>query len=377
MGVTYMEQPGKLEAIEAGNLVDIGKDVLDMANGVDAFTKACIDVIGRFEIETNEYIEEITQIVHDTWEWGAFLERVKSNPQEIITDDLFNLVNGKDYSSYEHKFYQPSLSAKIYEKRGGFHLPISFTEDRTKTAFTNMSEMARLFAGIRENVRQNIKLVRDGYSHMLVASGIAISDKLITTSRHLQTEAVNLGILTEVVDPQKAMENDKFMLYALRRIATDRDYLRTPNAAFNNKSGAYSSGESALFLLNEFEKAARFGVLASTYHSDKISVGKYDVVNKWQGVLSADGNNAYDFNTVSSIDISDTANELGLQSVSPVNISGCIGFLCDKKALGILCEYQKVTSSYTASADFWTDFHHYLSNYMIDPDYSMIAYLLD
>ena len=47
LGATYMEQEGKLAAIESGKLVDIGKDVSNMANGVDAYTKACIDVIGK------------------------------------------------------------------------------------------------------------------------------------------------------------------------------------------------------------------------------------------------------------------------------------------------------------------------------------------
>ena len=95
LGVTYLEQEGKLAAIESGNLVDIGKDVADMANGVDAYTKACIDVIGKYEFDTMDYVPEIKSIMRDNWEWGAFLERIKNEPQQILTDDIFNLVDVK------------------------------------------------------------------------------------------------------------------------------------------------------------------------------------------------------------------------------------------------------------------------------------------
>ena len=98
LGTTYMGQEGKLTAIESGKLVDIGKDVLDMQNGVDAFTKSCIDVIGKYDFDSFTYEPEIKSIMRDNWEWGAFLERIKIEPQEILTDDIFNLVDGTSYA---------------------------------------------------------------------------------------------------------------------------------------------------------------------------------------------------------------------------------------------------------------------------------------
>ena len=109
LGATYMAQDGKLSAIESGNLVDIGRDVTNMENGVDAYTKACIDVIGKYEFDTMEYEPEIKSIMRDNWEWGAFLERIKNEPQKILTDDIFNLVDGKSYSDVEHTFYKPNV----------------------------------------------------------------------------------------------------------------------------------------------------------------------------------------------------------------------------------------------------------------------------
>ena len=46
LGTSYMEQEGKLAAINAGELIDVGKDIED-AVGVDGFTNACALIIGK------------------------------------------------------------------------------------------------------------------------------------------------------------------------------------------------------------------------------------------------------------------------------------------------------------------------------------------
>ena len=376
LGTTYMEQDGKLSAIESGKLVDVGKDVLDLQNGVDAFTKACIDVIGKYDFDSFTYEPEIKSIMRDNWEWGAFLERIKNAPQEILTDDIFNLVDGQSYADIEHKFYKPNVKVKIFAERKGFSIPISFTEDRVKTAFTSMSEMSKFFSSIREYINQQKKMILDQYSHVLVGSAIAISAKATNTVRHLLTEGKALGFLAESDTIDTALTNEKFVAWVLKEIATTREYMRRPSSGYNNKSGAFASGQTSLFMLNYFEKATRFGVIANTYHNDELAIGDYDVVSAWQGIESTDGTKKFDFSTVSSVMITDTENKLGL-GTDPVTINNCIACLCDYKAIGINCEYQKVTSSYTASADFWTDFHHNTINYLLDSDYGIVAFLLD
>ena len=376
LGTTYMAQEGKLSAIESGKLVDVGKDVLDMQNGVDAFTKACIDVIGKYDFDSFTYEPEIKSIMRDNWEWGAFLERIKNEPQQILTDDIFNLVDGTSYADIEHKFYKPNVKVKIFAERKGFSIPISFTEDRVKTAFTSMGEMSKFFASIREYINQQKKMVLDQYAHVLVGSAIAISSKATNTSRHLLTEGKALGLLGAEDTIDVALSNEKFVAWVLKEIATTREYMRRPSSGFNNKSGAFASGNTSLFMLNAFEKATRFGVIANTYHNDELAIGDYDVVSAWQGIESTDGTKKFDFATVSSVMITDAENKLGL-GTDPVTINNCIACLCDYKAIGINCEYQKVTSSYTASADFWTDFHHNTINYLLDSDYGIVAFLLD
>ena len=376
LGTTYMQQEGKLASIESGNLVDVGKDVAAMKNGLDAYTQACIDVIGKIEIDEMRYNPEIKSIMRDSWEWGAFLERIKFEPQDILTDDVFNLVDKKSYANIEHTFYKPNVKVKLFPERKAVSIPISFTEDRVKTAFTSIDSMSRFFSGIRENILQQIKLILDGYAHSLVGAAIATSVKATQTARHMLTEAIAQGVVPEGTTRDQARNNDKFGAFLLREIATTREYMKRPSTAFNNKSGAFASGETSLFLLNAFEKNVRFGVIANTYNNGELAIGDYDVVSAWQGTESTDGTKKFDFDTVSTVMITDAENKLGL-GTDPVTVNNCIACLCDYKALGINCEFQKVTSSYTASADFWTDYYRNYIDYILDSDYGIVAFLLD
>ena len=379
LGAEYMGQSPNIASLEAGNLVDVGKDILNAEKGVDNFCKALIDVVGKIEFENWMYEPEIKSIYHDSWEWGAFLERVKFEPNILENDDLFNLVDGKDYSSYDHKAYIPKVSVKIFQERKGITIPLTIKTSDIETAFTSLGEMERFISAIRENVSQTKKAILDAYAHILVSSGIAISSKVTNTAIHLLTEAKEKGIVGAEETAKTAITNAKFNNFCLQRIATIRDYMKRHTMAFNNKSVIPPSGKSNLIMLNEFEKACKFVSEADTFHPEKLSVGDYDVVSMWQASTENVGENVtsgnYDFETVSSVLINDTSNKLGIGVET--RVSKCIAFLSDYKALGINNNKEKVTSSYTASADFWNEFVHMSMNYVLDSDYSMVAFLLD
>lgn len=379
LGTTYMANEATISAIESGKLIDIGRDVLNAEKGVDNFCKALIDVVGKIEFANWMYEPEIKSIYKDSWEWGAFLERVKFEPNILENDDLFNLVDGKDYSTYEHKAYIPKISVKIYQEKKGITIPLTIKTSDIETAFTSMGEMTRFISAIRENVSQTKKAIMDAYAHLLVGAGIAISEKVTKSSVHLLTEAKEKGIVDQGATAKTAITNAKFNNFCLQRIATIRDYMKRHTLAFNNKNVIPPSGNTNLILLNEFEKACRFVSEAETFHPDKLSVGEYDVVSMWQSCVENLGEPAnkenYDFETVSSVFVNDTANKLGIGSEA--RVSNCIAFLADEKAIGINNEKEKTTSSYTASADFWNEFLHLSMNYVLDSDYSMVAFLLD
>ena len=82
-------------------------------------------------------------------------------------------------------------------------------------------------------------------------------------------------------------------------------------------------------------------------------------------------------NPYTSVDISaDANNKLGI-GTSEFKTSGVVGLAFDKMAMGICLEKIKMTSNYTACADFWNEFTHVLVNYLLDTNCNIVAFVLD
>lgn len=376
LGDEYMADDGHLKALESGNIIEIGKDVLDMEQGLDSYAQALIYTIGKIEIDTWDYNPQVKQIMRDSWEYGNIYEVVQCSPQNLLAEDLYNLVDGKSYADVENTFYKPTINVKVFTSKRTLALAISFEEDRLKASLTNSNELNSLISAIRNNIRQQIKMMWDGLAISLLGCAIATSNKTIGTAVHLLTDAKTDGIIGAEVTAEQALNNEEFVVYCLRKIATIRGYMLTPNTTYNNGSVPTSSGKTDLYLLNEFDKRTKFGVMRTSYHNDTLDIGNYDVINMWQGVVSEDGLKNHDFSTMSTVIINDSENKIGI-GVNDYKVTNCIGLAVDHKAIAMLNEREIVTSNYVNCASFWTDFYKFEVTPILNPNYGIVAFLLD
>lgn len=379
LGSEYMEKVGEFSALDSYKLMDVGKDVLD-SGSVEQFSKALLSQLGKMVIESKVYNAELPSIFVDNFEWGGYVERVYFSPQDIIEDPMYTLVDGKDYSTIEHTFYKSNVTAKIYEEAKKVMTPISMTEDALKEAFTGWEKMNAFQSGIRSNIQNTLTLAMEAYAHMLVSCGVAISAKATNTKYDLVSEYNTLNNLSggdAIPTGEGALENADFKIYAIKRIKQIVAQMKRYTSAFNNGNiPTFSNSDDLnMCLLNEFVTSITTGVNAFAYNKDDLALGDYDIITSWQAFN--DGTDNFKFATDSSISISaDATNKLGV-GTDAVELSNIVGLIYDKRALG-LCPYRtKVTSNYTASADFWNEFHHVLVNYIIDANFNMVAITLN
>lgn len=388
MGTDYFpgsgEHNGTLEDIASYKLVDVGKDVED-AGSLDKFTNALIGVIGKMVIDTRRYVPVMPSIIKDTFEYGAFVEKVRLGLYEISDDPMLNLVNGTSYADIEHKFVAPTTFAKIYEEKKSIMVQKSVQREELMEAFTSWDKMGEFINAMSIKVEDTITQAINVWAHMLVSCAIAVSDEGTGTARHLLTEAIAKGILASGSTAEDFMQSKEAMAYALEEMANTKQYMRDMSTCYNNKTvPTYTPvDDNKLVLLTAFAHANKFRVLANTYNEKDLGIGDYELINSWQAVHSqtedddAVVDSYYDFETVSSIKISaDANNKLGIGSSTYEN-SNIIGLMYDSMALGICPWKRKVTSSYTAAADFWNEFYHQICNYWLDSSYGMVAFILD
>ena len=380
LGAEFMAEDGNLKAIEAGDLVSIGKAVLDMDNGLEKMAKSMVVVIGK--IEFDEFFGEnlrLKQMFTDSWEYGNIYEVVQVNPQSLITEDLYNLTDGKDYSSVENTYYAPKLTVKVYNNLRTFTLAVSFARDRLAVAVQNQTQLNEVISSIRNQIATQLRETWYAQALVLLGSAICTSVKTTKTAIHLLSEAKEIGILAEAATVNDARKDDNFLAFAMRRIATVREQMKMRTCAFNNKVVPVATGKVDLYLLNDFEKDTRFGVYRNSYNPDTLNIGTYDVVQFWQGHKTTESSNStiteFSFANNSTVMIDDTKNELGIGS--SVTVTNVIGLLCDHKAVAMLNQREYVESKYVSSARFWTDFFNMEINPILNPNYPIVAICLD
>lgn len=391
LGNDYLPESGNnkdLMALQSFNLVDTGEKVLEEST-ISNFVTGLVSLIGRHVIDNRLYNRRYNSLFVESFDWGGYLERTRIGLGDIMADPMYDLSNGKDYSSIEHTYYGADVHTKIYGEAKAIMTPLSIAREQLRDAFRSWDSMDTYISGLETQIKNTINLALDVYSKMLFQCAIATSDKKDDSAIHLISEAVALGILSQVNDGTESepnMRNPKwaevfnnkdFLAYCSSRIKMIRSYMLEPSTAFNDGSiPTWCDRNPNLALLEQFVEDTNFYLRADTYNPDSIKVGSFDTVTCWQGIRESTSKE-FDRDTVSKIMISaDPNNKLGI-GTDAYTKDGVIGLMFDYKAIGMTLNRNKVTSTYTGCADFWNQFHHSLVNYILDSSYGIVAFIMD
>ena len=367
-------------ALSMDKLIDAGHDIGDDTTNTltEKFTHALLSRLGKMEILDNTYENLVNDLVIDSFEWGGIKERVVPQLCNIIQDEVFNKVDGKSYADLEHKFYQPKVEVKIFNEMKPITIPISISTEDTKEAFTSWDAMNRYISRLRSMVTETKKAVMDTYAHMLIDVAAAISVKATQNSVKLVTLAKEEGVITEQesANVQALLHNDKFLAFCTRKIADTKDNMRAMTVAFNNGNFPVQSRETNNYVLTQFRNAVRNIPRLNSNARIDTSLDNFTGLPSWQMIKKTTGN-FFDWEEVSKVSIAaDPNNKLGL-GTEQVDISNLVAVIVDRRAMG-LCPYrEKVTSSYTACADFWNEWLHLFLNYYVDSNFPIVAFTLE
>lgn len=385
LGRKYMEQNDYLTTIPTSKLVDIGKDITDAENTVEKATKALCVLLAKREVDEGRFSPLFADIIVDRVEWGGFIERDKIDFADIMDSPVFNIEDKKNYSDVEHTYYAPKVQSKIYDEGKAIMIPISIQRETLTEAFYSWDKMNAFISKIRSKVQQTLKLAIDRYCNALVNGAIVVSAKATKTAVYLLDDALAEGVngITAETTPEQALANKDFILFVAKKIAEVRDNMKVPTTAYNNGSWAVASEENTLYLLSNYTRNLKFDVKSGLFNKEDVGFGDFKTIPSWQGYKTIIGNpddgkfSKFAFNTSSRIMMSaDPTNKLGV-GTSLIDLENVLGVLFDKKALGLTVFKEYTTTSYTASADFWNEFIHSLTNQILDSDYPIVAFLVD
>ena len=349
---------------DLSNVVDVGTEIFDSEN-VDNFVKKLIDRVGSTVFNTRIYQGSAPSVLMTSWEFGSVLEKVDSELPDVEENDSWQLENGKDYSP--NIFYQPKVSAKFFNSKVTFDIPISFTQMQVKSAFNSASELNGFLSMLMNNVQNAMTVHLDG---LIMKTINNMTATVLNGKKGLQV--VNLldgynKTATTKLTAENAMQDADFIKYANLIINTYRDRISKLSTLFNQgqKSKFTPLANQHLVVLSDLASASKVYLESETYHDDNVNINNYDTVPYWQG-----SGTTYSFDDVSSIDVAIKDGK----ATKEIKASGILGVLFDTNAVGVTCQNQRVTTNYNPRAEFYTNFTKFDAGYYNDLNENFIVF---
>ena len=119
-----------------------------------------------------------------------------------------------------------------------------------------------------------------------------------------------------------------------------------------------------IVLLSDFAKASETYLQADTQNRELVALPKHETVPYWQG-----SGQAYSFADVSAINVKTS-------SKKDISITGVLGVIFDRDALGVTNLDRRVTTNYNARAEFYTNFYKFDAGYYNDLSENFVVFFV-
>lgn len=353
-------------AEDLSNIVDIGDQILNVA-GVENYVRTLTDHIGKTIFVNRAYSGSVPSVLMDGWEFGSILEKVSYDDlPEATENESWELEDGKSYDV--NVFTQPKASAKFFNKRVTFEVPMSFAERQVKSAFDNASQLNAFFSMIHNAIDKSMTVKVDGLVSRTINN--MIGETFVDLGKNpTSIKAVNLLKLYNQnfgrsLKAHQCMLDAEFIRFASLNIKLYSDRMTKLSKLFNvgGKDRFTSKDLQHLVLLSEFEAYAGAYLYSDTFHNEFTKLPNAETVAYWQG-----SGTSYDFASTSKIHIKTTTGQ-------EIEQSGILGIIFDRDSLGVTNLDRRVTTNYNAKGEFFNNWYKFDAGYFNDLNENFVVF---
>lgn len=357
---------------DLSNIVDIGTQVFN-AEAVDNYVKKLVDHIGRVIFVNRPYAGAAPSVLMDGWEYGSVLEKIRANLPEATENESWELTNGTSYDP--NIFTKPDVSAKFFNKRVTFEVPMSFTNRQIKESFSDAGQLNGFISMIYNEIDKSMTIKNDA----LIMRTI---NNMTAETLHNEYDgggyteksgvrAVNLLYLynqrygTQLTAAQ-AMTTPEFIRFASYTMGVYMRRLGSISKCFNIGGNARFTPPDLLHvvLLADFAEAANVYLQSDTFHDQYTKLPNAETVPFWQG-----SGTGYLFEDISGINVKTASNNV-------VTAGGILGVMFDRDALGVCNMNRRATANYNPKAEFNNVWSKMDAGYFNDSDENFVVFFV-
>lgn len=388
---------GKTDIVQEDlkGIVDLGTAVFNQG-AMDNYVKSLVNHIGKVIFVNRPYAGKVPSVLMDAWEFGSVLEKISADVPEAEENDTWDLQDGHTYD--QDVFHKPTVTAKFFNSKVTFEVPVSITERQVKESFSNAAQLNGFISMIYAAVEKSMTIKADALimrtiNNMIAETVLADAQAFGATAAGAMTGAdlssastarcVNLLKLyndkyfpatgdgeptpnPNALKADKAITDPDFIRFASYVMGTYADRLQSISTLFNvgGKERFTPKDMLHVVLLSDFAKAAQTYLYSDTFNRGDVLLPQAETVPFWQG-----SGKKYDFASTGHIKVKESGGK-------DVEITGVLGVMFDRDALGVCNLDRRVTTNYNAKAEFFNNYYKFDAGYFNDTNENFVVFFI-
>ena len=379
---------GKTDIVQEDltGIVDLGKEVFNQS-AVDNYVKSLVNHIGKVIFVNRPYAGKVPSVLMDAWEFGSVLEKISADVPAAEENDTWDLTDGQTYS--QDVFHKPTVTAKFFNSKVTFEVPVSITERQVKESFSNAAQLNGFISMIYAAVEKSMTIKADALimrtiNNMIAETVLADAVAFGGTAGNMANADLSTASTARCVNllklyndktgasagtkltAAKAITDPDFIRFASYVMGTYADRLQSISTVFNvgGKERFTPKDMLHVVLLSDFAKAAQTYLYSDTFNRGDVLLPQAETVPFWQG----SGKN-YEFASTGNIKVKESGGKA-------VEISGVLGVMFDRDALGVCNLDRRVTTNYNAKAEFFNNYYKFDAGYFNDTNENFVVFFI-
>lgn len=357
---------------DLSNIVDIGTEIFN-ASAVDNYVKSLVNHIGKVVFVNRPYAGSAPSVLMDGWEFGSVLQKINAELPEAQENESWDLVDNASYDP--NVFKKPQVSTKFFNKKVTFEIQMSFTEMQVKESFSSVEQlngfMSMLYTAIDKSMTVKLDSLIMRTINNMIGETVYSEYGTANINSKSTTKAVNLLYLYnqqygKSLTAAAALTDPDFIRYAAYVIGMTANRMSKISKIFNvgGKDRFTPADYLHVVMLTDFKKAADVFLQSGTFNDEFTRLPKAEEVPYWQG-----SGTGYAFADTSKVYIKTASGH-------DETITGVLGVMFDRDAVGVTNMNRRVTANYNPKAEFFNNWFKYDAGYFNDLNENFVVFFV-
>lgn len=357
---------------DLSNIVDVGTEIFN-ASAVDNYVKSLVNHIGKVVFVNRPYAGSAPSVLMDGWEFGSVLQKINAELPEAQENESWDLVDNASYDP--NVFKKPQVSTKFFNKKVTFEIQMSFTEMQVKESFSSVEQlngfMSMLYTAIDKSMTVKLDSLIMRTINNMIGETVYAEYGAANINSKSTTKAVNLLYLynqqyNKNLTAAAALTDPDFIRYAAYVIGMTANRMTKISKIFNvgGKDRFTPADYLHVVMLTDFKKAADVFLQSGTFNDEFTRLPKAEEVPYWQG-----SGTGYAFADTSKVYIKTASGH-------DETITGVLGVMFDRDAVGVTNTNRRVTGNYNPKAEFFNNWFKYDAGYFNDLNENFVVFFV-